>query len=172
MTTISAGTTGAYTFTGPDSVQVTLDPNEQANVVVTAPSGRHKYRSSMSTSRTLGPFGTGDVMAISAVRGNVDYSILQGNARTLAGNYTLQATDDQQSFDCASALTISIPDGLSPRPTITVTPPPTGNVSFAMLGAETLNGALTTLTRARSANVGGVVLKGYTDAATYGLTGA
>lgn len=172
MTTVTQGNTSSITLTGADSVALTLVQGTRAHVSVRSSIGTRKYGAAITESRTIGPFATGDTCDVTAMAGSVDYAVVFGNATTLSGNYTLRAADDQRSFDCTTALTISIPDGLSPRPTITVVPPPTGNLSFSMLGAETLNGATTTLTRARAANIGGVVLAGYKDAAAYGLTGA
>jgi len=171
MTTVTQGNASSFTFTGADSVTVTPAAGAVAHVAVISAAGVQKYKNAFRETRNIGPFSTGDVLSVTAVGANVDYVTLVGDATTLSGNYTLKASDDGQSFKCLSALTISIPDGLSPRPTITAIPPPSGNLSIAMLGSETVNGATTTLTRTRANNPAGIALAGYKDAAAYGLSG-
>jgi hypothetical protein len=171
MTTVTQGNSSTFTFTGADSIAITLAQGTLAHARVLSAAGLQKYSNAISESRTIGPFATGDVLTITAARGSIDYAAVLGDARTLSANYTLKASDDQTSFSCTAALTVSIPDGLSPRPTVTIVPPPTGNLSIAMLGAETLNGALTTLTRTRANNPAGIVVAGYRDAAAYGASG-
>lgn len=171
MTTVTIGTSSSYTFTGADSIALTLAQGTQARLSVTSASGAQKYSNAISDNRTIGPFATGDVFSVTAIRGSIDYVPVIGDATTLTGNYTLKASDDQQQFKCLAALTISIPDGLNPRPVVTVVPPPSGNLTVAMLGAETVNGALTPLTRGRASNPCGVVISGYKDSAAYGLSG-
>ena len=69
-----------------------------------------------------------------------------------------------------AALTYTIPSGLSPMPSFTVDCPATGAISIARSGSATINGAATTITRARASNpVGFVVLAHEADA--YGVSG-
>lgn len=171
MTTVTIGTTSTFTFVGPDSLSMSLAQGTQARVSVTSSTGIQKYSNAITESRTIGPFSTGDVASVTAMRGSVDYVSVPNGAQVLTGNYTLSAADDQKQFWCNAALTISIPDGLSPRPSITVTPPATGNLTISMLGAEQVNGA-SSATRARSANLAGIALTGYRDTTGYGLSGA
>lgn len=171
MTTITQGNSSSYTFTGADSIAVTLAQGTKARASVSSAAGVLKYSNAITESRTIGPFSTGDVLSITADRGSIDYVTVFGDATTLSGPYTLKASDDGQRFSCATALTISIPDGLSPRPSISVTPPATGNLTISMLGSEQVNAA-SSATRARgTTNPAGVALTGYKDSAGYGLSG-
>lgn len=85
----------------------------------------------------------------------------------LNANYTLQANDHNKSFQALGAITITVPAGLSPRPTVGLMPPPSGNLSVV----GTLNGSSQTLTRALAANPSGVCLAGYPSTDGYGLSG-
>ena len=89
-----------------------------------------------------------------------------------AASFSLAATDDGKVFNCTAALTITIPAGLATRPQFAVMAPPTGNVSIAVTGGALVNGATTTLTRARSANVAGFVVSPYSESDGYGVSGS
>lgn len=80
----------------------------------------------------------------------------------LNGPYTLQATDHNKSFQALVPLTITVPAGLVPRPTVGLMPPPTGNLTLAGQVAGT---------RALTANPAGVCLSGYPSSDAYGLSG-
>lgn len=90
----------------------------------------------------------------------------------LSANYVLQAADDGRQFHATAALTVTVPVALSPRPSVAIDCPPTGNLSIAVSGGATINGATTTLTRTRANNVGGVLIQAHQDADAYGVTGA
>lgn len=87
-------------------------------------------------------------------------------------SFTLTAADDGKVFNCTTALTITIPASLSPRPNIAVIPPASGNVSIAVSGGAQINGATTTLTRARAGNPAGFVIQPYSEADGYGVSGS
>ena len=91
---------------------------------------------------------------------------------TLSGNYTVTSADDRKTYTCNSALTITIPANLSPRPSFIVNPPASGNVSIAVSGGANINGATTTLTRARSANAAGFAVVPYAESDGYGVSGS
>lgn len=109
--------------------------------------------------------GPGNVSNNYGVRSSSDPSLL-------SSNYTVKALDNNRIYYCTTALTVTVPAGLSPRPSVIFLPPPSGNLSIAVSGATTLNGAATTLTRTRAANPSGVVLFAYLDAEGYGVSGA
>lgn len=90
----------------------------------------------------------------------------------LSEDTTMRADDDGIAFRCTTALTIFVPELLSPRPTFIVNAPPTGNVSLDPTGAAQLNGAGTTLTRSRSSNPAGVAVVAYSEADGYGVSGS
>lgn len=91
----------------------------------------------------------------------------------LSGNITLRTTDDGLLFSASTALTITVPQDLVPKPTVAVIPPPSGDVSVAFTGTATGNGAGTTLTRARSSNPSGFVIMPYPEAGDgYGVNGS
>lgn len=91
---------------------------------------------------------------------------------SVSAGFTLSAADDGKVFTCTTALTITIPQGLSPRPTIIVNPPPTGDVSLDPTGSAQLNGAGTTLTRSRANNPAGFAVVPYTESDGYGVSGS
>ena len=91
---------------------------------------------------------------------------------TLSGNYTVTSADDRKTYTCDAVLTITIPANLSPRPSFIVNPPASGNVSIAVSGGANINGAATTLTRARSANVAGFAVVPYAESDGYGVSGS
>ena len=74
MTTITQGTTGTYTFTAGEQAAISLDPGERAAVVVTSAAGVVRYSDAVSEPRTIGPFSTGDVMQLTATKGDIDYT--------------------------------------------------------------------------------------------------
>lgn len=74
MTTVSAGATGTYTFTATQTVTITLDPSERAMVTVTR-AGVVVFSGSVGSSQTIGPFLAADVMAITAQRTAIDYTV-------------------------------------------------------------------------------------------------
>jgi hypothetical protein len=101
----------------------------------------------------------------------IDKTTYSGQTRVDAG-FTLKASDDGTVFACTAALTVTIPAGLSPRPRVAFIPPASGNLSIAVSGGANINGAATTLTRARSANPAGVALTPYTEGDGYGVSGS
>lgn len=92
--------------------------------------------------------------------------------QTLTGDYTVTTSDDGVVFTCTAALTITIPELLSPRPSFIVNPPASGNVSIDPTGAAQLNGAGTTLTRSRTSNPAGFVVTAYAESDGYGVSGS
>lgn len=91
---------------------------------------------------------------------------------TLTGDTTLTAAHDKAVLNCTTALTITVPSGLTPMPSCIVWPPSTGNVSIARSGTATLNGAATTLTRSLASNYSGFAIVAQPTADAYGVTGA
>jgi hypothetical protein len=91
---------------------------------------------------------------------------------SLSSAYQISKDDDGKVFNCTTALTITIPASLSPRPSFIVNPPASGNVSIAVSGGANINGATTTLTRARSANVAGFAVVPYAESDGYGVSGS
>lgn len=75
MTTIAAGASGAYTFSGGETVIVQLDPGEVAELDVLSSTGQQRLGGLITSTRAIGPFVAGDVMALTAVRGAVDWTI-------------------------------------------------------------------------------------------------
>lgn len=90
----------------------------------------------------------------------------------LSGDLVVTAQDDGKVYACTTALTMTFPAGLSPRPAVVGIPPPTGNLSFAVSGGAQVNGATSTLTRSRSSNPAGVVIQPYVDSDGYGASGS
>ena len=103
---------------------------------------------------------------------DTDKVLREGSSVTISTDTLLTAADDQRIFTCTTALTITVPELLSPRPSFIVNAPPTGNVSLDPTGAAQLNGATTTLTRSRANNYAGFVVTAYAESDGYGVSGS
>lgn len=75
MTTVNAGNTGSYTFTGAQSVTVTVTGAQRATVEVRR-SGALVFGKRISTTQTIGPFQSNDVLSITAQFGAIDYLVI------------------------------------------------------------------------------------------------
>ncbi len=91
---------------------------------------------------------------------------------TLSGNYTLTAADDGLVFNASTALVLTVPSGLSPRPAVIVVPPASGNVTVRFSGGVTGNAATSDILRGRTANLTGFVIQPYAEADAYGVSGS
>lgn len=68
---------------------------------------------------------------------------------SLTGAYTLVSLDNRKTYTCTTALTVNVPNGLTPRPSTVIYPPATGNLTLTPTGASaTLNGSALSITRA------------------------
>jgi len=76
MTTVSAGTTGNFTFVTNDSLLLTLDAGEVASVNVSSAAGKTKFQAEIRKTQVIGPFVIGDVAKITAERGDIDYLVV------------------------------------------------------------------------------------------------
>lgn len=70
------------------------------------------------------------------------------STESLSGPRTITADDDQKQFTCITALTVTCPNGLSPKPSTIFFPPATGNLTLTPAGGATLNGSASPITRA------------------------
>jgi len=82
----------------------------------------------------------------------------------LSGAYTISAQDDGITFNCTTALTVTVPSGLVPRPAIIIKPPPIGNLTII-----TPSG---TATRARTTNPVGIFVSPFAESDGYGVSGS
>lgn len=81
MATVTAGTTGTYTFSSTvNGVSIALDSGERAHVTVLSSAGVLLCKDNISNSRTIGPFADGAVMSLTAIGGDVDYTPLQASS--------------------------------------------------------------------------------------------
>lgn len=120
-----------------------------------------------TVSKTFGAAIVGDKRAT-----DIDNVLREGSVVSISTDTLITAADDARTFNCTTALTITIPASLSPRPSFIVNPPASGNVSIAVSGGANINGATTTLTRARTANVAGFVVVPYAESDGYGVNGS
>lgn len=74
MTTVTAGSTGTYTFLQGESLTVSPDAGEMAHITVLSSAGVLKCKDQITAPRSYGPFSGGDALSITAVRGDVDYT--------------------------------------------------------------------------------------------------
>ena len=94
MTTVSAGASDTYTFSGSGTVALTVDANEAAQIEVRR-SGAVIFSDRASGPRNYGPFLSGDVMTLTAQRAAIDYvvsgytdlSTLPSQLAALGGTY-------------------------------------------------------------------------------------
>ena len=105
-------------------------------------------------------------------KGGQDVLVPIGVPIIVSADRTIAASDDGKVFSLTVAATLTIPANLSPRPSFIVNPPASGNVSIAVSGGANINGATTTLTRARSANVAGFAVVPYAESDGYGVSGS
>jgi hypothetical protein len=102
-------------------------------------------------------------------------SITQSDVATVAPSalpvsYTLQVTDDGKSYYTTSTSTISIPDALSPRPSVFIDCPNTGTVTVQRSGTVALiNGGTVPVVKNRLGNPAGFVIIAHQDADSYGV---
>ena len=88
--------------------------------------------------------------------------------RRVDADYVIKASDDGATLACTTALTITLPLGLAPRPRLDLIAPPTGNLSVAVSGGARVNGATTTLTFTRETSPTGVKITPYENVDGYG----
>lgn len=74
MATVSAGSSASETLTGKSTITVALDSAERAIVSATR-GGVEVSRATVSNGQTVGPFLSGDVVTVEALRGAVDYTV-------------------------------------------------------------------------------------------------
>lgn len=103
---------------------------------------------------------------------DTDNVLRQGAVVSISTDTLITAADDGRTFNCTTALTITIPELLSPRPSFIVNPPASGNVSIAVSGGANINGSTTTLTRSRASNPAGVAVVPYAESDGYGVSGS
>ena len=138
-----------------------------------------------ATRGTYGPYAYPlRVRVTSSAASEVDFAVgvtpfvasdavaFDGAPISLSADYTVSADDDKRTITCTTALTVTIPASLSPRPSFVVNPPPTGNASIAVSGGAQVNGAAITLTRSRANNPAGFVVTAYAESDGYGVSGS
>ena len=103
---------------------------------------------------------------------DTDNVLRQGAVVSISTDTLITAADDGRTFNCTTALTITVPELLSPRPSFIVNPPASGNVSLDPTGAAQLNGAGATLTRSRASNPAGIAVVAYAESDGYGVSGS
>ena len=164
MPSLVSGNSVSIGLDGQDFVTVT-------NADVYHPTGK----TTVTTATVFGPYSGGGVVRIVST-GSCTYTVSEAAAAdvsTLEANYTLKASDDGKRFYATAALTITVPSGLSPQPEVFIDCPASGNVTVASDGTALLNGATTSLTRARSANAIGFAISPHQGASSsYGVSGA
>ena len=88
----------------------------------------------------------------------------------LGTNYTLTAADNGKAFNITANITVTAPSGLSPRPEVLFTAPPTGVFTLAPTGGTMLNNAAASMTFSRDTNPAGVVMRPYSEYDGYGVS--
>lgn len=97
---------------------------------------------------------------------------LVSGARSLDSvSRVISAADNGRLLAPTTAVTYTIPAGLTPQPSFSVDCPVTGAVTVAVSGGATVNGATTSLTRTRAANPVGFVVVAHNDTNAYGASG-
>lgn len=122
--------------------------------------------------QNLSDADTGPV-AKSKIQGNFDelYAAVDVAVVTVSASRDVTASDTGKMLKATTALTLTIPAGLSPAPSFIGMPPSSGDLTISVSGGATVNGGATSLTRALSVNPAGVaVINSSGDA--YGVSGA
>lgn len=165
---LAAGSTVSYTLSAGLTLSLT-----GSGIAQLAPGGaEHAIRnihSIGSGGALMGPYTTDQTITIRAHAGGPGVVYTPNSTwEPEDSNRTLTAADDGKLIAATTAITITVPGGLSPRPAVGLQPPPTGNLSVT----GTLNGSSQTLTRTRANNAAGVTLSPYVDSDGYGLSGS
>ena len=71
---------------------------------------------------------------------DTDNVLRQGAVVSISTDTLITAADDGRTFNCTTALTITVPELLSPRPSFIVNPPASRNVSLDPTRADHLTG--------------------------------
>lgn len=91
----------------------------------------------------------------------------------LTGPYTLLATDDETTFWSTVAVAVTVPVFPNFMPRVKFDCPSAGAITLVSAGGVLFNGATTTISRQRSANLAGFeLLPHYGEANSYGVSGA
>lgn len=92
----------------------------------------------------------------------------------VSASRAISALDAGRRLHVTGAFTLTIPAGLSPRPSFSVECPASGVVTIAVSGGATINGATSSITRARTSNWGGFVVTALQNSPPdgYGVSGA
>ena len=85
-------------------------------------------------------------------------------------NKTLAPWDDGKAYAATVAVTVTLPLGLKPRPTVVILPPPSGVVT--LVGVAPVNGSAQTLTRSRSSNPNGFLITPHPEEDGYAVNGS
>ena len=149
-----------------------------ARLTVIGPNGG-RTTANTTTTMVMGPFALEMDYRVDVFSGLADVSeeyveqvSLGSSPAPLDTDLVLTAADDRRSYACTAALTVTIPANLSPRPSVVLIPPPTGNLTVAVTGGAQVNAATASLTRSRIVNPAGVALVPYAEADAYGLSGS
>lgn len=187
MPTLVATQTATVTILAPGGyITVTCAAGDVMLVTWISPGSISGSRTVSQVTEDVGPFSDGTTVTLRAMNGSPQYSdssltpaqvamvqSLIGGERVFdTGSRTITALDNGAALAPTVALTYTIPAGLSPMPSFTVDCPSAGSVSIARSGAATLNGAGTTLTRARAGNPVGFVVLAHSETDSYGVSGA
>jgi hypothetical protein len=173
MTTIPSGTSlGFICSTRGQTFTVIVNSGQYATVTGgTTP----QFMGPSPSRRTFGPFEVGDSRTIIATFGDIVVDLVQNTASTrqatLTSDYTLTASDDNTIFSATTAITVTVPAGLSPMPSCVFLPPATGSITLHPTGGTLLSGSSSDVAFSIVSNPAGaglVPLYGQTD--KYGVT--
>jgi len=126
-----------------------------------------------SNSQVFGPYGVHAKLDIACLSGVTNYTLDQfpKSAVPLSAALTVSSSDDGKVYESTTAVTVTIPQGLSPKPAV-VFIPKGGTITVAVTGSATINGAATSLARTLANNPAGFVVQPYLDANGYGASGS
>lgn len=147
MTTIPQGATGTYTFNTNEYVNLTLSVGSQANVLIKTAGGVTEYGATTYTSRSIGPFNANDVLAITAIRGSVDYAISTYTPAPQGGGISTLVSASDYTSVIAAPLATKLSKALPWDPVSNTSPHlasgvKTGDGSFYATQAATLTTAI------------------------------
>lgn len=173
MATISSGATSSITLTGRQTIAFTLSQGERVAVRVVR--GSTVICSNLvSSDETIGPFALGDVVTMTAVNGDIDYTLAYVGGVSFPvmvdASRTITSSDDGMTLECTATVTLTVPTGLPAGFGCIIIP--SGTTSIASSGGALLNGATTTLTRAAASNSTVAIIGRASAADSYVVTGS
>jgi len=169
MPTITAGNTAQVTI--PAGSVLLIGDGSYGEIQFTSGQASGQTIKVDSASEVVGPYGSNHVVNLTSTAGRLTYTLAASTGVPLqvSGSRDIAATDNGQTLECTTTVTLTVPLGLPAGFGCAVIP--SGTTSIASSGGTLLNGATTTLTRAASTNAIIAIVSRGSAADSYVVTG-